>query len=169
MAMKVSHNPVQETRAQPQQEAEAGRAGGGDFFRAFRVLPQSRFRETESGLKVATVREGEGTPLAKGLRLKVHYSGWLENGKPFDSSVERGKPFEFVLGAGRVIKGWEEGLAGIKPGERRQLIIPPELAYGDRQMADIPPGSTLVFNVEALAVEDPNANANPKGTMTVVA
>ncbi len=143
--------------------ADASRA----FFETFRRLPDARYRESTSGLKVAVVREGNGKALSNGMRVKVHYTGWLADGTQFDSSLDRGAPFEFRLGAGRVIKGWEEGLAGIRAGERRQLVIPAELAYGDRQVGDIPPGSTLVFNVEAVAVQD--AAANPKGNMNVVA
>ena len=137
------------------------------FLEAFRKLPDSRFHTTPDGLKVATVREGQGQPLTAGTRIKVLYTGWLENGQKFDSSLDHGKPFEFTLGAGRVIKGWEEGLAGMRPGERRQLVIPAPLAYGNRQMGEIPPGSTLVFNVEAVALEAPTTH--PNGTMTVVA
>ena len=131
------------------------------------MLPDSRFRATDSGLKVAVLKEGDGTPLTKGLRLKVNYTGWITDGKKFDSSTDKGQPFEFVLGEGQVIKGWEEGLAGIKPGERRQLVIPAALAYGNRRVGEIPPGSTLVFNVEAVAVEE--AKENPKGNMSIVA
>jgi len=164
MAIEISGNgsgmPVKEGHRQAPAEK-------GDFLETFQVLPQARFRETSSGLKVAVLREGEGTPLEKGMRLKVRYTGWLPDGTRFDSSQERDKPFEMVLGQGRVIRGWEEGLAGIKPGERRQIVVPPALAYGDRQVGKIPPGSTLVFNVEAVAVEP--ASANPKGNMTVVA
>lgn len=138
-----------------------------DFLEAFKVLPESRFRTTSSGLKVAVLSEGKGKPAANGMRLKVEYTGWLQDGKKFDTSVGKGQPFEFSLGSGQVIKGWEEGLAGMKPGERRQLIIPASLAYGSRQMGKIPPDSTLIFNVEAIAVEA--APSNPKGKLSVFA
>lgn len=107
---------------------------------------------TESGLKYEVQREGQGTPAQKGDFLKVHYTGWLTNGKKFDSSVDRDEPFEFQLGAGRVIKGWEEGVTGMKVGEKRKLTIPPKLAYGDRGVGNglIPPKSTLIFEVELL-------------------
>ncbi len=137
------------------------------FFDQFQKLPESRFRLSSSGLKVAVAREGNGTPATNGMRISVRYTGWLPDGSQFDSSNDRGKPFEFTLGAGRVIKGWEEGLTGIQPGERRQLIIPPSLGYGQRQIGTIPPNSTLIFNVEAVSVDAPPANS--KGTRTVVA
>ena len=120
-----------------------------------------------SGLKVAVVKEGNGSSAANGKRIQVRYTGWLTDGSKFDSSTDRGRPFEVTLGTGRVIKGWEEGLKGIKPGERRQLIIPPDLGYGKRQVGTIPPGSTLIFHIEAVAVDSPPAT--PKGTRTVVA
>jgi FKBP-type peptidyl-prolyl cis-trans isomerase len=139
--------------------------GKADFLGEFARLPDSRFRTTESGLKVAVIQDGFGTPLAAGMTITVNYTGWTENGVKFDSSADRGKPFSFRLGQGTVIKGWEEGLAGMKPGEKRQLVIPAELAYGDRQVGKIPPGATLVFNVEAVSVEAPPGN--PNGTLSV--
>ena len=134
--------------------------GKTDFLKDFQKLPESRFRTTESGLKVATIQDGFGAPAATGMTVTVKYTGWTENGVQFDSSEDRGKPFSFKLGQGTVIKGWEEGLAGMKPGEKRQIIVPAELAYGDRQVGKIPPGATLVFNVEAVTVEAPPGNPN---------
>src|SRR5436853_7531504 len=97
---------------------------------------------------------GTGTEAVKGRTVSVHYTGWLTNGKKFDSSVDRGQPFEFSLGAGQVIKGWDEGVAGMKVGGKRQLRIPPELGYGNRGAGGvIPPGATLVFDVELLEVK----------------
>lgn len=147
--------------------AQGGAEMGASFLESFRKLPDSRFHTSPNGLKVATVREGHGSPLTAGTRIKVQYTGWLEDGQKFDSSMDHGAPFEFTLGAGRVIKGWEEGLAGIRPGERRQLVIPASLAYGNREVGKIPPGSTLIFNVEAVAVDQPPPN--PHGSMSVVA
>ena len=166
MAMEV-HNAGGGNAAQMKKPARAAQESGAGFLQTFRRLPDASYRTSGSGLKVATVSEGSGKPYTAGATLKVQYTGWLEDGTKFDSSLDRGSPFEFKLGAGRVIKGWEEGLAGIKPGERRQLVIPAALGYGNRNVGDIPPGSTLIFNVEVLAVEEPPAN--PKGTMNVVA
>jgi len=146
---------------------QAREPAAGPFLDQFKVLPESRFHKTKSGLMVATVREGAGKPFTAGTKIKVTYTGWLQDGTKFDSSQDHNAPFEFTLGAGRVIKGWEEGLAGIRPGERRQLVIPPSLAYGGREVGNIPPDSTLIFNVEAVAVEEPPPN--PNGTMNVVA
>jgi peptidylprolyl isomerase len=112
-------------------------------------------RRTPSGLGIVEAREGSGDPAAPGRTVRVHYTGWLlENGKrgrKFDSSVDRGQPFEFPLGAGRVIRGWDEGVAGMKPGGKRTLVIPPDLGYGPRGAGNvIPPNATLVFDVEYL-------------------
>lgn len=148
-------------------EGKAPKLGKNAFFEEFTVLPEGRFRTTPSGLKVASLKEGSGNAAAKGMKLKVKYTGWLDSGKKFDSSLKRNAPFEMKLGAGQVIKGWEEGLAGMKPGERRQLIIPANLAYGNRKVGNIPPGSTLIFNVELISVEP--GSSNPKGKMSVVA
>ncbi len=162
---RESARPARE--AQPPAGSAPSRETGGPFLEQFRVLPEASFHKTKSGLMVATVREGTGKPFTAGSKIKVTYTGWLQDGTKFDSSLDHNTPFEFTLGSGRVIKGWEEGLAGIRPGERRQLVIPPSLGYGSREVGDIPPDSTLVFNVEAVAVAEPPAN--PNGTMNVVA
>ncbi|MBI2484601.1 FKBP-type peptidyl-prolyl cis-trans isomerase [Candidatus Uhrbacteria bacterium] len=99
-----------------------------------------------------TLAEGEGEGAATGDVLRVHYTGTLVDGTKFDSSLDRGVPFEVTLGTGAVIEGWERGLLGMKKGEKRRLTIPPELGYGDRQAGDIPPNSTLVFEVELLEI-----------------
>lgn len=106
---------------------------------------------------ITVMKEGTGPALRHGQRAVVHYTGWLHDesksdgrGAKFDSSVDRGQPFVFPLGNGHVIKGWEQGLVGMKVGEVRELIIPPELAYGDRHQPGIPPKSTLVFRVQRL-------------------
>jgi FKBP-type peptidyl-prolyl cis-trans isomerase FkpA len=97
---------------------------------------------------------GQGAEAKSGQRVSVHYTGTLTNGKKFDSSLDRGKPFSFTLGAGEVIKGWDQGVAGMKVGGKRKLTIPPELAYGSRAVGGdlIPANSTLVFEVELLGV-----------------
>ena len=106
---------------------------------------------TPSGLKYEEVKEGSGEPAASGQTVFVHYTGWLTNGTKFDSSKDRGQPFSFPLGGGRVIKGWDEGVAGMKVGGVRKLTIPPELGYGERGAGNvIPPNATLVFEVELL-------------------
>jgi len=108
---------------------------------------------TKSGLKYLEMVEGSGDKAASGKKVKVHYTGWLTNGSKFDSSVDRGQPFEFSLGAGQVIKGWDEGVAGMKVGGKRKLTIPPQLAYGAAGAGPaIPPNSTLIFDVELLGV-----------------
>ena len=108
---------------------------------------------TKSGLKYWDIKKGDGFEAATGKHVKVHYTGWLTNGKKFDSSVDRREPFEFTLGGGEVIAGWDEGVAGMRIGGKRQLRIPPELGYGNRGAGGvIPPGATLIFDVELLGV-----------------
>lgn len=112
---------------------------------------------TPSGLTIVTVAPSDGAA-RDGDTVFVHYAGRLENGKEFDSSFKRGEPIDFALGSGRVIKGWEEGITGMRVGEKRQLIIPPALAYGakDRQNEAgevvIPANSTLIFDVELVGI-----------------
>ena len=111
---------------------------------------------TESGLQIKDLVVGTGEQAREGATVAVHYTGWLLDGTKFDSSVDRGTPFEFKLGQGRVIKGWDEGVATMRVGGKRELTIPPELAYGDRGAgAVIKPSDTLVFEIELLEVEDP--------------
>ncbi len=108
---------------------------------------------TPSGLKYVDQVVGTGEAAAAGQNVSVHYTGWLENGKKFDSSVDRGQPFSFPLGAGRVIKGWDERVQGMKVGGKRKLTIPSDLGYGSRGAGGvIPPNATLIFDVELLGV-----------------
>ncbi len=109
---------------------------------------------TPNGLTYQDVAEGSGTEAKKGDQVSVHYTGWLMDGTKFDSSKDRGDPFDFPLGAGHVIKGWDEGVAGMKVGGTRKLTIPPSLGYGARGAGGvIPPNATLVFEVELLGIE----------------
>ncbi len=110
-------------------------------------------RMTDSGLKYEDLVEGDGEPATAGQKVSVHYTGWLTDGSKFDSSVDRDQPFEFSLGAGMVIRGWDEGVAGMKVGGKRKLTIPPQLGYGARGAGGvIPPNATLVFEVELLGI-----------------
>ena len=121
------------------------------------LLAQPETITTESGLKYIDHKVGTGTEATKGDTVEVHYTGWLyengKRGKKFDSSLDRGQPYKFELGAGSVIRGWDEGVEGMKVGGKRELIIPPDLAYGSRGAAGvIPPNATLDFEVELLKV-----------------
>ena len=114
--------------------------------------------EMPNGLKYTDTKTGDGATATSGNKVSVHYTGWLYNngakGAKFDSSVERGQPFQFTLGAHQVIAGWDEGVAGMKVGGKRTLIIPPELGYGARGAGGvIPPNATLMFDVELLRVQ----------------
>ena len=108
---------------------------------------------TDSGLKYDDLVDGEGAVAAAGQRVSAHYTGWLTDGSKFDSSVDRNQPFAFSLGRGMVIRGWDEGVAGMKVGGKRKLTIPPQLGYGSQGAGGvIPPNATLVFEVELLEI-----------------
>ena len=118
-----------------------------DFFPDTTTLT---FEHGSEGLRYAVIQQGEGEPARTGANVKVHYTGWLTNGYKFDSSRDRDQVFAFPLGGGRVIRGWDLGVAGMLPGEKRILIIPPGLGYGSRGAGPIPGGATLIFAVEYL-------------------
>ncbi len=110
-------------------------------------------RMTDSGLKIEEMHIGDGAEAKAGDQVSVHYTGWLSDGTQFDSSVDRGRPFSFPLAGGRVIRGWDEGVQGMKVGGRRKLTIPPQLAYGATGAGGvIPPNATLVFEIELLEI-----------------
>ena len=104
-------------------------------------------------LKIDELVVGDGVSARRGQRVSVHYTGWLTDGKKFDSSLDRGEPFTFTLGAGEVILGWDDGVTGMQVGGKRRLTVPPELGYGRRGIRGvIPPNATLVFEVELLGI-----------------
>ena len=139
-------NPTLFAMAPDTNQADASALGG--------PLDAPDTQITASGLKITELKVGEGAEAASGQTVQVHYRGTLENGKQFDASYDRGTPFTFPLGAGRVIKGWDEGVVGMKIGGKRKLVIPPDLAYGSRGAGGvIPPNATLVFEVELLDVK----------------
>ncbi len=105
------------------------------------------------GLKIEDEKIGTGAEVKSGDTISIHYLGTLENGQKFDSSYDRGTPFETQIGVGQVIKGWDEGVVGMKVGGKRKLTIPPSLGYGDQGAGSIPPNSTLIFEVELMAIK----------------
>jgi FKBP-type peptidyl-prolyl cis-trans isomerase FkpA len=121
------------------------------YTREIEAMPSTT---TASGLQFEELVVGSGNTATAGQKVSVHYTGWLTNGTKFDSSKDRGDPFVFPLGKGHVIKGWDEGVAGMKVGGKRKLTIPPQLGYGARGAGGvIPPNATLVFEVELLDVK----------------
>jgi FKBP-type peptidyl-prolyl cis-trans isomerase len=132
------------------ERAGAGMQGG---FSASLKVDTAAMTRTPSGLRYQDEAVGDGKTATAGKTVSVHYTGWLPNGEKFDSSRDRNQPFEFNLGAGQVIAGWDEGVAGMKVGGKRKLVIPADLGYGTAGAPpDIPPGATLVFEVELLDV-----------------
>ena len=115
-------------------------------------LDNSKAKATKSGLKYLIVEQGKGAKVVSGKQITVHYSGFLEDGKKFDSSIERDEPIKFPVGVGRVIPGWDEGLLLLNVGTKARFIIPPKLGYGERGSGPIPPNSTLIFDVEVIDI-----------------
>jgi len=127
-----------------------------DVVEAARTLgtpSENEMVTTDSGLRYIDVSVGEGEAAESGDTTVVHYTGWLVNGMKFDSSLDRGDPFRFPLGGGRVIPGWDEGVEGMTVGGVRKLIVPPDLGYGSRRNDPIPPDSTLIFEVQLIGIE----------------
>lgn len=132
----------------PSETAATEQGAGADTF----AMP-ANLQTTPSGLQYAIDQPGTGPRPQARQTVTVHYTGWLTDGTKFDSSRDRGEPFPFAIGQGEVIQGWDEGVADMKVGEKRTLVIPPALGYGEQGSGAIPPNATLVFKVELLGVE----------------
>ena len=150
------------TQTQPSPGASGSpSAAGSDNFSEGANLPLVKFPD---GLQLADIKVGDGQVAKKGDKLTMQYTGWLTTGKKFDSSRDRGQPFDFPLGEGKVIKGWDEGIPGMKIGGKRRLVIPGDLAYGPQgSPPTIPPNATLIFVVEAVSVA-PGASPSPSSS-----
>jgi peptidylprolyl isomerase len=136
-------------------QADSTRGGTEDEvqFAASLGIDLSRMTRAASGLYTRDLEPGAGEAAQAGQNVRVHYTGWLTDGTKFDSSLDRGESFGFTLGAGNVIPGWDEGVAGMRPGGKRQLVIPPQLGYGAQGYPGaIPPNATLVFEVQLLEI-----------------
>jgi len=146
--------PEEEATAEQATVEEVEEPAEGDIpFEKYAGASQDEIQSTSSGLEYVIISEGDGEIPEAGQVVTVHYTGWLEDGTEFDSSRGRGEPFQFALGQGMVIAGWDEGIALMPVGTRAQLIIPSDLAYGEAGRPGIPPDSTLVFDVELLAIQ----------------
>jgi FKBP-type peptidyl-prolyl cis-trans isomerase len=126
---------------------------GNRFFKYMANPTQEASVSTSENLSVEDVQLGEGEEVKSGDTISVHYVGKLSDGTQFDSSIERGEPLKFVVGEGMLIKGFDQGVIGMKLGGKRRLVIPPELGYGDQQVGPIPANSTIVFDVELVKIE----------------
>ncbi|MFH1685967.1 MAG: FKBP-type peptidyl-prolyl cis-trans isomerase [bacterium] len=152
LAVGCNKTDEHEAQAEPQTQVEAQQPAATETEGSMEVIT------TESGLQYIDMVVGEGAEAVAGQTVEMHYTGWLktpegEKGTKFDSSHDRGQPFSFKLGVGQVIPGWDEGVAGMKVGGQRQLIIPSKLAYGERGAGGvIPPNADLIFDVEFLGV-----------------
>ena len=136
--------PAASAQGQKPQDAEA---------KEKKSMTEPKEVTTSTGLRYVDQKVGEGQEAKAGDVVEVHYTGWLTNGTKFDSSVDRNQPFTFKLGEGQVIKGWDQGVAGMRLGGKRKLTVPPNLAYGSAAYGPIPGNSTLMFDVELLGVK----------------
>lgn len=133
--------------------AHGGEAVGDGRFAPELEIDLSAMERMESGLYVQTLKAGDGAIVRPGQTVRVHYTGWLPDGTKFDSSRDRGEPLSIPIGMGRVIEGWDQGIVGMAVGERRRLVIPPELGYGSAGAGGvIPPDATLIFDIELLGI-----------------
>ena len=148
-ALNLNLNPT----PQPQSQPTTAIITGTEVRTSSSAANMNDFQTTQTGLKIKDIVLGTGKEVKSGDTVTVNYLGTLENGTKFDSSYDRKTPFTTQIGVGQVIKGWDEGIVGIKVGGKRMLIIPPNLGYGEQAAGSIPPNSTLIFEVEVLDIK----------------
>jgi len=141
------------SRSTPETAATLGQTvANGRYFWENGGQRNNRANVMNDELQIIDLQPGDGKAAVKGALITTQYTGWLEDGTEFDSSWIRGKPFQCVIGTGRVIKGWDQGIMGMQVGGKRKLLVPAHLGYGERTMGKIPPNSNLVFEIELLEV-----------------
>ena len=150
---KAGQTSAVQVASQPDRSAKQAAPAAPPQPPAPKPIPgKDKFVATKSGLKYKDIMIGRGAEATSGQTVTVHYKGWLDNGTVFDSSRSHGEPFSFSLGNGQVIRGWDEGVVGMRVGGVREIIVPPDLGYGSEEMGNIPPNSTLHFEIELLRV-----------------
>lgn len=152
-ADRAAEEQLAETPSEEPAPAPASEPASAVQFAPSLDVDLSRMTQTPTGLYIEDIEEGSGEEAQPGQEVAVHYTGWLPSGQEFDSSRDRGEPITFIIGESSVIEGWHEGIAGMKPGGRRKLVIPPDLAYGaEGRPPVIPPNATLVFDTELVEI-----------------
>ncbi|MDH7602805.1 MAG: FKBP-type peptidyl-prolyl cis-trans isomerase [Armatimonadota bacterium] len=149
---KLEQTTATQVHSPPDKPTPVSTAPKSDKQSLAKAVDLRKFKTTASGVKYHDLRVGRGALAEPNCRVTVHYKGWLKDGTLFDSSLTRGEPYTFTLGTGEVIRGWDEGIRGMRVGGVRQLIVPPKLGYGGKAVGRIPPNSTLYFEVQLLAV-----------------
>ncbi len=160
-ALSAQTTPPVTPKTATHRPATTGASASAEMKLPANIPPAHGIPKTIFALKYIDIKVGTGELAKPGMKYTVHYTGWLHDGTKFDSSVDRGTPFDFMQGAHRVIPGWDDGFKGMRVGGKRRLFIPYQLAYGESGRSSIPPQADLIFDIELLAQVDPNAPLPP--------